>query len=44
MNILLECPMTDIQIAKLHKAVDKDGDGVINYEEFLKCFEVKLIL
>jgi len=44
MNILLECPMTDIQIAKLHKAIDKDGDGVINYDEFLKSFEVKLVL
>jgi len=44
MNILLQNPMTDSQIAKLHKAVDKDGDGGVDYEEFLKCFEVKLIL
>jgi Ca2+-binding EF-hand superfamily protein len=44
MNILLQCPMTDVQIAKLHKAVDKDGDGYINYDEFLKSFEIKLIL
>jgi len=44
-NILLANPMTDMQIAKLLKAAaDKNGDGVINYDEFLKCFEVKLIL
>lgn len=44
MNILLEHPMTDMQIHKLHKALDKDGDGTINYDEFLKSFEVKLML
>jgi Ca2+-binding EF-hand superfamily protein len=30
----------DLQIDELYRALDKDGDGFVNYEDFLKSFSV----
>jgi protein phosphatase len=38
---LLEPEMTDLQMANLHSALDTNSDGFIDYEEFMRAFEVK---
>jgi Ca2+-binding EF-hand superfamily protein len=40
LNVLLECPLSDLQIQELHRSIDRDGDGMIDYDEFLTSFEV----
>jgi len=41
MNVLAECPLSKIQIFQLFNVVDKNGDGAVQYSEFLEYFEVK---
>jgi len=40
MNVLLDCPMSNFQIKKLFSVVDINGDGVVQYSEFLSYFQV----
>ena len=52
LNALMEQPLSDLQISELHKVslaldifqlfqiIDKDGDGSIDYDEFLHSFQV----
>jgi len=41
MNVLSDCPLSKLQIFQLFNVVDKNGDGEVQYSEFLEYFEVK---
>jgi len=41
MNVLLDNPLSDKQIQKLHASLDATGAGVISYTDFLDMFSVK---
>jgi Ca2+-binding EF-hand superfamily protein len=40
LNTSLEFPLTDEQVESLLLALDKNGDGVLSYEEFIAGFHV----
>lgn len=40
LNVLKDYPLSDLQIKQLFKYIDKDGNGKIEYAEFLSSFEV----
>uniref|UniRef100_A0A7S4N3G8 Serine/threonine-protein phosphatase n=1 Tax=Paramoeba aestuarina TaxID=180227 RepID=A0A7S4N3G8_9EUKA len=39
-NEQLGFPLSDIQVANLHSAIDVDGDGFVRFEEFLDALQV----
>jgi Ca2+-binding EF-hand superfamily protein len=39
-NEQLGRPLSSLQIKNLHHAMDKDGDGYVNYEEFFDALKV----
>jgi len=41
LNVLLDTPLSENQIKKLHQSNDKDSRGFVNYEDFLNSFNVK---
>jgi Ca2+-binding EF-hand superfamily protein len=40
MNLCLDSPLSHEQVANLHKMIDINGDGFIDYNEFLNTFKV----
>lgn len=41
LNLISEYSLTDDQINILYKALDKDGDGLVQYAEFLEAFQIE---
>jgi len=39
-NLILDSPLTEDQIEDLLKHLDKNGDGILSYKEFLEGFQV----
>lgn len=38
-NDAMTTPLSDIQIERVYQSIDKDGNGLIQYDEFLRSFE-----
>ena len=39
-NALLDSPISDLQIDELLNALDRNGDGSLDYKEFLEGFQI----
>ena len=39
-NALLDNPISEMQVEQLMKSLDKDGNGSLDYKEFLEGFQV----
>ena len=42
-NALLDSPLSEMQVEQLIKSLDKDGDGELDYKEFLEGFQVNIL-
>ena len=42
-NALLDSPLSEMQVDQLMQCLDKNGDGALDYKEFLEGFQVKVV-
>lgn len=40
LNVLEGFPLTDEHIAQLYDSIDRNGDGMVEFDEFLNSFEI----